>query len=331
MSRAWESLGRRVPGAYHAYLNPNAHEVVRACRAGIGVGLIQVRFGGVSYLGDRPWTIELPPDVIRSRANDDEDKSVSVWVVSDRESVDGDPLRDLLDEARDMVHGDVGRILLIVDLSASVDLPPTTERGDDVLQGLADDPGPLTTVEDPAIEAIIQRIEARSASYPRDGILVADSLTICPMSLPDRNVLDPFFWAASRLREPTRSVPLLLILDGAASIQLGVEERTRIRVGLLDIGELTIYYLGSTEIVVEAESALSKSSSRSRPRLVGPILDFAPKGAVALLLAYGPVLDLEDFESNDWKGRFRLLNPDEFAMADPVTTIDRAFREVFAD
>jgi hypothetical protein len=121
-------------------------------------------------------------------------------------------------------------------------------------------------------------------------------------------VMDPFLWALYLDRSVVRR-SIKLVLDAAKesdpvyALALGdlVEK-------LVDLGEVTPYYLGAiTRIAAPGQPLPGRKPTRPHPRLIGPLLDQAAPNSKVIAIVTGPIRDLEDYFNTNWRERLRLI------------------------
>lgn len=142
-------------------------------------------------------------------------------------------------------------------------------------------------------------------------------------------VLDPFFWTlwlstpSVTQREAKGGGEVLLMLDASAESKALYKHQLpqSLWTALKERGyPAKTYYLGRSRAVShEGQPPPTEPARRPLQRLVGPILERAPKGR-AVVVTTGSIRDLGDFRATDWKGRLILVTTDDENESDwPLT------------
>jgi hypothetical protein len=121
-------------------------------------------------------------------------------------------------------------------------------------------------------------------------------------------VLDPYFWAL-KLNEPPEVSEIHLILDGTEkSDPIYSEKLLKLYEEFSIYGDVTTHYMGQSRPVSVVEQAPPTGKPRvPHPRLVGPILEKFTEKSLAIVLATGKILDLQDFANSTWRDRLLLV------------------------
>jgi len=121
-------------------------------------------------------------------------------------------------------------------------------------------------------------------------------------------VLDPYFWAL-RLNEPLAVSEIHMLLDGTKeSDRIYTENLASIYEELTTYSDVTTHYVGQSRIASVAGQPPPTTKPRVlRPRLVGPILEKFDENSLAMVLAGGEILDLQDFTNSTWRERLLLV------------------------
>jgi len=128
-----------------------------------------------------------------------------------------------------------------------------------------------------------------------------------------RRVIDPFLWALTLQGERT-SKSLRLVLDALPPENSMPETYSSdLWSRLTEHGEVTTHILGQARPVSGPGQAppAPRAGGRSRPRLVGPILQTCSPEERLLVLTDGPILDLADFRDSEWSRRLLLAGTRE--------------------
>jgi hypothetical protein len=135
-------------------------------------------------------------------------------------------------------------------------------------------------------------------------------------------VLDPYLWAVY-LDKPVALRPIRLLLDAAyesdAVYQLALGDLAE---KLSTLGDVTTHYLGQrARVSVTGQTPPSKKPIKSRPRLIGPLLEHTEPDTKVIAVANGPIRDLEDYAASSWRDRLVLIAVGEEAYQDWPNTI----------
>jgi hypothetical protein len=130
-------------------------------------------------------------------------------------------------------------------------------------------------------------------------------------------VLDPYLWAVY-LDKPAVLHPTKLLLDAAhdsdAVYQLALGDLVE---KLSEIGDVTTHYLGQrARVSVAGQAPPSKKPAKSRPRLIGPLLEHTDPNTKVIAVTNGPIRDLEDYAASPWGDRLVLIAVGEEAYQD---------------